>query len=467
MANQNIITTWAKASQAQLTYYSPVAVVPPYISIPLGTTYCFLSKPQPWDDENNPPAPQSNISYVKQAQKNMFVAKLATVNDLSLVIQRIDWSANTTYDFYQDTVNMLEVDANGYLVRNFYVKNKYDQVFKCLWNNNSQPSTVEPYFEPGTYNTNNIFQSYVDGYKWKYIYTIDTGFKIKFMDKTWIPIPVGANTPSPLITTAGAGSLDVINVTNPGSGYDPANTPINIVITGDGFGATAIANTSGNTINDIIVTNPGTNYTFANVTITSAVGSGATAIAPTSPVGGHGFDPISELGCTRVMITTEFKGSESDVIPTDITYHQVGIVINPSSQSTQAYASAVGINSTIPANNTIYKTSTDLTLAPGFGTYVNDEYVWQGPDQDINNATFIGTVLSFNTSTNVLRLINITGTPTNNYPVRNVEGTNRTLLSYSTPDFSTLSGYVSYLENRSGVTRSSDGVEQIRIVLGY
>ena len=61
------------------------------------------------------------------------------------------------FDYYQDNVDMLAVDENDFLIKSFYIKNRYDQVFKCLWNNNAQPSTREPYFEPGTYGSNNLF----------------------------------------------------------------------------------------------------------------------------------------------------------------------------------------------------------------------------------------------------------------------------------------------------------------------
>ncbi len=89
----------------------------------------------------------------------------------------------------------------------------------------------------------------------------------------------------------------------------------------------ATANTSNGSIIDIIVTNPGANYTYANVTVSSALGSGVVAYANTSPVGGHGFDPISELGCSHVMYSVEFNGSEDGEIPTDIDFHQKNLVI--------------------------------------------------------------------------------------------------------------------------------------------
>jgi hypothetical protein len=207
---------------------------------------------------------------------------------------------------------------------------------------------------------------------------------------------------------------------------------------------------------DVIVTSPGSNYTYANVSITSALGSNATAIAPVSPVGGHGFDPLTELGARHVMITTEFNNTENGVIPVDIDFHQIGLLVNPTT-----YA-----NYPVPANSEIYRTTTDLIVAPGFGVYFSDEYVFQG--NTLEDSTFSARVLSFNTSTNVLYLINTTGTLTLNAPIfGDTSKTTRTLLSYSTPSLAPFSGNMILIENRSAVQRSADGIEQFRFVLGY
>lgn len=468
MTTESLLTYAARAVSTEQAYYYPSAVLPYSVDKPLATIYCFLAKTIPWPDNNNPPVPTQDQKYIKETFKNIFAVKRVYSGDISPVVERRDWTANTTYDYYRDDVDMLARDANGYLLKNFYVKNKYDQVFKCLWNANSAPSTVEPYFEPGTYNTDNIFQG-TDEYKWKYIYTVDTGLKVKFMDQTWMPVSATTNTPSPLLSTAGAGSIDVINVTNGGTGYDLTNSVITIKVTGDGNGALASITTNeiaNGVITDIIVDNPGSNYTYANVTITAVdtegdpVGSGAVAIAPASPVGGHGFDPMSELGCAHVMYTCEFNKGENGKIPVDNNYYQVGLLVNP---STKQYPNQ-------PANGSIYKTTTDLIVAPGFGTYSDDEFVFQVPNlgDPISTATFIGTVLSFDTSTNAVKLINITGTPVTNAPLYgNTSGTTRTLLAIDYPTFSLLSGYMVYLENRSAVERSYDGIEQYKIVLGY
>ena len=457
MATKNILTYNAKVSSLEGVYFAPVSVIPPYYSVPLSSLYCFLSKVDPWTDDNDPPAPTQDQKYIKQVFKNMFVAKHIGSNDISPVIERINWTSKV-FDYYRDNIDMFKLDESGHLLNKFYIKNKYDQVFKCLWNNNGDVSTIEPYFEPGTYGTNNIFKG-ADGYKWKYIYTIDIGLKLKFMDINWIPVPVGANTPNPLVSTAGCGNIDVINVTNGGSGYDLANDIITVTITGDGTGAAASIlneNVVDGIIKDVNVINTGTNYTYADVTITSGAGSGAVVYANTSPIGGHGFDPISELGASHIMFSIDFNGDESGNIPIDITYHQLGIVINPTTKQL----------SPLPANGAIYKTTTDLTIAPGFGVYMNDEVVYQG--NTLETATFVGTILSFDPASNVIRLINTTGSLTTNAPVYgHTSQTTRTLLAYSTPNFTLFSGYMSYIENRSGIQRSADGIEQFKLVLGY
>ena len=252
-----------------------------------------------------------------------------------------------------------------------------------------------------------------------------------------------------------AGDIEIINVTNGGSGYQ-SNVAVTVTITGDGTGASAYAQIANGAISDIIVTNTGQNYTYANVSITSASGSGAIATAPVSPIGGHGFDPVSEFGCNHTMFTCEFNGSENGTIPTSIQYQQVGIIVNPLSKSSYP----------VPATGTIYDASTKFVVAPGFGSYLNDEMIYQG--SSLATATFSATCLSFDPVNNIISLINITGTPALNLSVfGDTSGTARTLLSISNPDILLPSGYVTYIENRSGIQRSSDGIEQFKFVLGY
>jgi len=460
MANKFLITNTAKLTQVEQVYYAPVAIVPPANNT-ITQTYCFLSRAEPWETPDNPPVPTQDVKSLKNIYKNIFVVKHVTSNDISPVIARRDWTANTVYDSYKDTLDMNVQDENNNPFYKFYVKNRYDQVFKCLWNKNGAPSTEEPYFEPGVYGNNNIFQG-SDGYKWKFMYTIDTGLKLKFMDASWMPIPVGRNVPNAEKTSIGSGGVEVINVLEGGLFYDPANAVVSVAITGDGTGASATAEVSeSGVVTDIIVTNTGSNYTYANSRIVSSLGQSAVLETPLSPVGGHGYDPISELGCSHVMYSVQFNGSEGGKIPTEIDYYQIGLIANPSTKT------LLTTNDTyVPATGAIYKTTTDTIVAPGFGAYVPDEIVYQG--DSLETATFFATVLYFDTASNIINLLNITGTPTINAPLNStVSKTTRTLLSYSQPDFSLFSGYITHIENRSSVTRSSDGIEQYKFVLGY
>ena len=68
----------------------------------------------------------------------------------------------------------------------------------------------------------------------------------------------------------------------------------------------------------------------------------------------------------------------------------------------------------------------------------------------------------------MVKVLNTSGTLTTNATLYGQSsGTARTLLSYTNPNFVLNSGYLAFIENRTGVQRSSDGIEQFRFVLGY
>ena len=470
MSNPNLLLNNSKVSQIEANYFLPVAQV---YGNQIASIYAFMGQEDPWPTANNveiPSTPVDTEQYRKKIFKNMIAAKKVGINNISPVLQRIDWSANTVYTAYNDTQNLIGT--------NFYIRNRYDQVFKCLWNNNGGPSIYEPFFQPGTYQTNNIFANAGDGYKWKYMYTIDAGSKKTFMDASWMPVPVGINTPQPYLTNAGTGDIEVINVTNGGTGYDAVNSYIVVTVTGDGQGATAnisSAQITNGTITDIIVKPgfSGNNYTQANVSITaytsanlshvSPLGSGATAIAPISPVGGHGYDPVSELYCNHVMITAEFNGSEGGMVPVSgVTYRQVGVLIDP-----QMYGVVNGQSAPVLANGAIYNTTTQLTVSAGAGALFAPDELAQQTDS-FGNILFQGTVVSFDSTSNILYVINTLGSPVIGSNILGISsGSARTIFNVSNSALIPFSGYITYVENRPGIQRSADSIEQFKFVLGY
>jgi hypothetical protein len=457
-ANTGVVTHGGATHEVQ-QYYDSVIVQLPGTNVTKTTKYCFLSRVDPWDDpntepneENSPPTPSLSQKSINDVFKNMFVIKRVYPQDMRPMIDRIDWTSGFNYAMYRDDIDIIARDSNGHMIYKFYVKNRFDQVFKCLWNNNGGPSTDEPYFQPGTLNSSGIYTG-VDGYKWIYIYSIDAALKQRFLDDDWMPTPL-ANAAGIGANTVNSGNIPVVNPVAIGSGY-AANTVIRI--TGANTRqALATAIIHNGSIVDYVVTDVGENYTSANVQIISTTGSGAIASANVSPINGHGSDPFEEFGAQNIMVTNTFTEDEASLIPTDINYRQIGFVINPVARS--AFPNQ--------CEEPIYSTTTDLVVSNGFDFYTSDEVVYQGTD--IANATFSGTCLSFNNDTNVLRLINTSGTASNGFTlIGETTGTTRTVLNVSLPDYIPYSGYITYIENRAGTQRSSDGSEQVRLVVGF
>jgi hypothetical protein len=168
-------------------------------------------------------------------------------------------------------------------------------------------------------------------------------------------------------------------------------------ITGDGTGAVAIATVNNqiglaNSIAKITVLNSGSNYTRANVDIVANTlyGTGASAKAIISPIGGHGSDAAQELGARFACVDMQISNSaaESWYYPSNIEFRKVGILKNP------VFA------------NTIIETSgynsVRVFLANTSGNWTQGEIVTQ------SNTNAAGIVISGNTQ--ILKLRSAVGT---------------------------------------------------------
>jgi hypothetical protein len=430
--------------------------------------YCFISRIQPWDDENTPPIPTDNDFYMKSVYKSIIAMKKINSNDISAVIERVDWKSGIVYSQYSSTSNLNDVDEGGLLLNDFYVRNSYDQVFKCVSNGTTSANTtgiissIEPLIDFSTSFQDNVIIT-GDGYKWKYIYTIDSGAKLKFFDENWMPLPINTHRSKIGNNSYGAGEISVINVFNSGNNYVNDNgfgvtTTINII--GDGENASAKAIISGGKITNVLMANTGSNYTYATATIAPNIGytgNGAILVAEPSPIGGHGFDLLEEFGCRTIMVTAEFNGTETGTLPNDIDFRQIGLVANPEIK--------VGSSSQF-ANSSIYKATHDITVSQGVNNYIQDEFVYQG--KSLEEATFSGRVLNFDLTNNILYLINTQGNITLQDILNGSDSnTLRIALQEVIEQIVPFSGNIIYIENRTKVTRTSTGLEQFRLTLNY
>lgn len=137
---------------------------------------------------------------------DMIFGKKIAGSDVAHVINKNLWTSGTVYDMYDDSDYQL-------YTKNFYVAvltGAVYNVYKCLFNNNGGISTASPSVISTTPST------YVDGYVWQYMYTIDSATWSKF--STTLYMPVGANT----AVSAAAKDRDiaVIVTETEGTGYD-------------------------------------------------------------------------------------------------------------------------------------------------------------------------------------------------------------------------------------------------------
>ena len=144
-----------------------------------------------------------------------------------------------------------------------------------------------------------------------------------------------------LSTAAGIERI-VIPAGKGGQNYSSSDTFV-VTIEGDGSGASvtdADVTVTGGAITDIRINAEGTDYTKATVTIThgnesgGTAGTGAEARAVISPSGGHGTDPVSELGAFFVAINTQLDNSSDEDFTAGNDFRQITLVKNPYSTGT-------------------------------------------------------------------------------------------------------------------------------------
>jgi len=102
-----------------------------------------------------------------------------------------------------------------------------------------------------------------------------------------------------------------------------------ITVTGNGANLVAIARMTSNAVREIQIFAPGSGYTKCSVTFTGGGGSGAAAEAIISPFGGHGSDPVVELGAFNLLSKAKFEGDEGGVIVSSNEYRKIGLITNP------------------------------------------------------------------------------------------------------------------------------------------
>ena len=159
----------------------------------LTNVYTAIGKIIPWspNDKNlgglstssdtNIPDPIDSMQSDFEVWRNMISLKKIQPSDVSHVIPRVNWAEGKVYSMYKDDDTTL---FNDYTNQPFYVMTDEFKVYKCLFNNNDQITTLAG--KP-TQTITTPFET-SDKYVWKYMYTVSSADAFKFMTENYIPV---------------------------------------------------------------------------------------------------------------------------------------------------------------------------------------------------------------------------------------------------------------------------------------
>jgi hypothetical protein len=407
--------------------------------------YLAIARADPWSNDANPPQANSSVDAVYEVWRNVISGKKVTGGDISYVIRRQNWTANTVYVPYDCERSTLYGSTNLP-----YVLTDDFNVYKCIFNNKNANSSIKPI----STNPNTTYTT-ADGYIWKYMYTLSDVDRIRFTTNEWIPVrTLVANDGSlqwRVQQAATDGSIDSIDITSQGSGY--TGTPT-VSITGDGAGASATltTNTVSGAVTNVTIVSKGSGYTFANAAI-SGTGAGAALSISIGPKGGHGSDAVSELGAKTLLINVRLRADEGGTIPTTNDFRQIALIADPLSYAGNAFS------------GTTFSQTTKLSVTGSGANFAQDEFAFQGTTFD--TATFVGEIIEFDTANGIVKLAETRGTPTAAPLVGAVTAASRYVTGVTNPDLTRNSGKIIYIDDISPVARNPSQTEDIKLIISF
>lgn len=474
--------------------------------------YLFISRSSAWNtqeytstpivNESNPPTALDSDFVFNQLYDNMIAIKKINASDLFKVINRINWTANTSYDQYKHDYSPTKPSATGEVRLNnckFYVMNSTYQVFKCISNNqtpeNPNGTLTAVGAEPNVTGSPTAIITTSDGYKWKFLYQITPQEILDFSTAEFIPV----KTNSTVSLGAIAGAIDNINILNRSSTPLISGTYF-AKIDGDGTGGVVriIVPNDVNNVNDkkisiAEIVSSGSGYTFASVdltktyttaALTTPVSCGITTNGKTyieviiSPFRGHGAAPENELGAYKTILNGVLDSIDGNGdIPIGISFRQFGVMVNPIiNNSTSPFIS--------PSGSVCYSIKLPATFT---GTFINGEKLTQA----VTNA--VGVVIGYDPINKIVRYYQNKYTTTNDNLVRfsganavsgdtvvnGGSGSSETpslsgvfagstfVDGYANPEITPKSGEILYYENRVAINRSQDQIENIKLVFEF
>lgn len=270
------------------------------------------------------------------------------------------------------------------------------------------------------------------------------------------------------------------------SGTITANIAPFAVINGSGHGAEVVltANASAaNSVGGVTVVSSGNSYTTATLTVLqqgTGAGAGASITTVLPPKGGHGYDPIAELGGYFIMINTKLTQDESGKFTTSNDFRKIGLLTDPNTDGafTRITDAAVTQAKTFTFTSNTAAISGDITISQN--------------STGANGAT--GYVIDVNATSSTMTVVNITNGANTSAGYDGKPGSFQCTTSNTASSFTGVStavaaitysggsavltnvangamqigsGKIIYIENRAPVARAADQTEDIKLIIEF
>jgi len=246
-------------------------------------------------------------------------------------------------------------------------------------------------------------------------------------------------------------------------------------ILGDGSGANCRSNgTNTSGLTDVITIAAGSGYTNAAVSVlanSSWNTDDATVQAVIEPKGGHGFDATEELGGYNVMVNVRLENDESGEFTVANDFRKIGLISHPNAANTTNDNDLA-----IPATISLADQALRVTVQSFSGSAYSSDQLVTG---SVSGAT--GRVVDWTSGTSKLRMSQVTkgsntsngwdGTPgsfqANEALTVSGGGTTANTSAIEGPDLKQYTGDILYVENRSPISRASDQIEDVKLIINF
>lgn len=174
--------------------------------------YFFYARPSPYNTINDQ-IPQLQISNLEENYTKSNIISLKKINDkdLILAIDRYNWQSGEIYDAYTDKESLVG--------KKYYTITDAHHVYKCLDNNSVSGNPSQSTAQPTGTSVDPIRT--IDGYLWRYMYTLTDGIRNKFNVSNFMPVDLSDGETQLAILRATPGTCNRINIKNNlfGEGY--------------------------------------------------------------------------------------------------------------------------------------------------------------------------------------------------------------------------------------------------------